>query len=68
MGQAGLCEMRTQPLWGLRARTLLLHDGRSNTIERAVEAHDGQAIPSRNTFNNLPSTQKTQIMAFLKSL
>jgi CxxC motif-containing protein (DUF1111 family) len=68
MGRATLTEMRTQPLWGLRVRTKFLHDNRADTIERAVEAHDGQAVNSRNLFNNLPATQKTQIMAFLKSL
>jgi len=68
MGQARLSEMRTAPLWGLRIITLFFHDGRANTIERAVENHGGQAATARDRFNNLPATQKTQIMAFLRSL
>ena len=67
-GQAGLREMRTQPLWGLHLLTTFLHDGRASTIEGAVAAHDGQAVGARNRFNNLPAQQKANIMAFLKSL
>jgi CxxC motif-containing protein (DUF1111 family) len=68
MGVAGLREMRTQPLWGLRVVTRFLHDGRADTISRAVENHAGQAVQARDRFNNLPATQKTQILAFLNSL
>lgn len=68
MGQARLTEMRTQPLWGLRVVTRFLHDGRADTISRAVENHAGQGAASRDRFNNLPATQKTQILAFLNSL
>jgi CxxC motif-containing protein (DUF1111 family) len=68
MGQARLSEMRTAPLWGLRIITTFMHDGRANTIERAVENHAGQAAAARDRFTSLASTQKTQIMAFLRSL
>jgi CxxC motif-containing protein (DUF1111 family) len=68
MGQAGLTEMRTAPLWGLRVITLLFHDGRANTVSRAVENHGGQATTARDRFNNLNATQKSQILAFLGSL
>lgn len=68
MGTAGLTEMRTAPLWGLRIITSFFHDGRANTVSRAVENHGGQATTSRDRFNNLNATQKSQILAFLASL
>jgi CxxC motif-containing protein (DUF1111 family) len=68
MGQARLTEMRTQPLWGLRAITRFLHDNRAETVPRAVENHGGQGAQARDRFNNLGATQKAQILAFLNSL
>ena len=42
-GQAKGREMRTAPLWGLRAIKTFLHDGRAASIKEAILAHDGQA-------------------------
>src|SRR5213076_1447444 len=36
-------ELRTPPLWGVRTRTRLMHDGRSLSFERAITRHSGQA-------------------------
>src|SRR3954462_6973446 len=41
-GPAGPRQMRTAPLWGLRAGVSLLHDGRAATPFQAILAHDGQ--------------------------
>jgi len=60
--------MRTAPLWGLRNITTLLHDGRANTPEQAILAHDGQGKKSRDRFTRLSSTEKAQLLAFLGSL
>jgi len=60
--------MRTQPLWGLSAAGLLLHDGRAGTIEQAIQAHDGQGAASRDAFGALSSTGRTQLLRFLGSL
>ena len=60
--------MRTQPLWGLSAAGLLLHDGRAATIEQAIQAHDGQGAASRDAFGALSSTGRTQLLRFLGSL
>ena len=35
--------MRTAPLWGLRSRNLLLHDGRTTDRGAAITAHNGGA-------------------------
>ncbi len=68
MGSATGREFRTAPLWGLRFLTRYLHDGRANTIEAAVLAHDGQGRPARDRFAALTGTAKARLMAFLGSL
>jgi CxxC motif-containing protein (DUF1111 family) len=60
--------VRTAPLWGLRTRTRLMHDGLSLTITDAILAHGGQAAASVTSFNGLTPTQKAKLLAFLKSL
>ena len=66
--QASGRQMRTQPLWGLRKQTTLLHDGRATTIEGAILAHDGQGKKARDRFAALPSGAKARVLAFLNSL
>jgi CxxC motif-containing protein (DUF1111 family) len=60
--------MRTAPLWGLRTRNRLMHDGLSFNAEDAIERHDGQATSARNSYNALSRTQKKIMSAFLGSL
>jgi CxxC motif-containing protein (DUF1111 family) len=67
-GDATGREMRTAPLWGLRAISTFLHDGRATTIEQAIAAHDGQGVKARDSFAALDSRRKQQLVAFLKSL
>jgi CxxC motif-containing protein (DUF1111 family) len=61
-------KMRTAPLWGLRVRPQLMHDGLSLTVEDAIRRHSGQAEGVRLKFEALPARQKQQLLAFLKSL
>ena len=61
-------KMRTAPLWALRTRNRLMHDGLSFTKEEAIQRHRGQAEPMRLLFNALPAAQKAQLMSFLDSL
>jgi len=61
-------KMRTAPLWGLRVRPQLMHDGLSLTIEDAIRRHRGQAEGVRLKFEALPDMQKKQLLAFLNSL
>jgi CxxC motif-containing protein (DUF1111 family) len=65
---AGIHEMRTAPLWGLRLFTTFLHDGRANNVSDAILAHDGQGRSARNRFANLNASQRAQLLAFLNSL
>jgi CxxC motif-containing protein (DUF1111 family) len=61
-------EMRTAPLWGLRARTKLLHDGRASTVADAIEAHDGEGAASRNLYRQLTPTEKRDLLTFLSTI
>ena len=61
-------QIRTAPLWALRTRNRLMHDGLAFTKEEAIARHAGQASRSRNAFNNLSGAEKRVMMAFLDSL
>jgi CxxC motif-containing protein (DUF1111 family) len=61
-------EMRTAPLWGIRFRNKLLHDGRCSDVACAVRAHDGQGAAARNAFNALSSTSQADLVQFVRSL
>jgi CxxC motif-containing protein (DUF1111 family) len=67
-GAAGPQEMRTAPLWGLRARTLYLHDGRASSVDAAILFHEGEALAARNRFSALNATQKSQLLQFLGAI
>ncbi|HEX3479667.1 MAG TPA: di-heme oxidoredictase family protein [Kofleriaceae bacterium] len=60
--------MRTAPLWGLRFRTLFLHDGRTNSLTTAITQHAGQGAAAASAFNALSATNKSNLLAFLQSL
>jgi CxxC motif-containing protein (DUF1111 family) len=60
--------MRTQPLWGLRTQTRLLHDGRATTITQAILAHQGQGREARRNFERLGFSDRSALLAFLNSL
>ena len=67
-GTASGAEMRTAPLWGLRARKTFLHDGRAKTVAEAVRAHDGEGAASRTRFNALRAAEQQQVLDFLASI
>jgi CxxC motif-containing protein (DUF1111 family) len=60
--------MRTAPLWALRTRNRLMHDGLSLTKQDAIERHSGQAADVTKKYNALSNTEKRQLLAFLDSL
>ena len=64
--------MRTAPLWGLRSRNLLLHDGRTTDRGVAIQAHNGgangQGTAAATAFNALTSAQKSDLLSFLATL
>ena len=60
--------IRTPPLWGLRTRTRLMHDGATVTRLDAILRHDHEARPVVQAFLHLPPPQRDQLLAFLASL
>jgi CxxC motif-containing protein (DUF1111 family) len=65
---AGPTEMRTAPLWGLRARAPYLHDGRARTIDSAIRLHDGEALTVRNRYIQMSPQAQQAVLAFLNSI
>lgn len=61
-------KMRTAPLWGLRTRTQLLHDGSVVTLEDAIQKHSHEAAAQSQRYNSLTPAQKQLVNAFLRSL
>jgi CxxC motif-containing protein (DUF1111 family) len=61
-------QIKTPPLWGLRTRNRLMHDGLSLTLDDAIQRHKGQATSAVAAFNLLPDTDKARLLAFLQSL
>jgi CxxC motif-containing protein (DUF1111 family) len=61
-------ELRTPPLWGLRMRNRLMHDGNSLTFEDAITHHKNEAEDAADNFRRLSPQQRNALMAFLRSL
>ncbi len=61
-------QIRTAPLWALRTRNRLMHDGLSFTKQEAIRRHAGQAAGVTNRYNALSNTERNLILAFLDSL
>lgn len=67
-GQASANRMRTPPLWGMRTRDRLMHDGETLTRNEAILRHFGEANPVINNYLSLSTNQKNQLITFLNSL
>jgi CxxC motif-containing protein (DUF1111 family) len=67
-GQGTANKVRTPPLWGLRTRDRLLHDGSALTRNDAILRHAGEASGVINNYNGLSLTQKNNLITFLNSL
>ena len=65
---AGPRLMRTAPLWGVRARSRFLHDGRAASIGEAIVLHDGQGRPAAVAFRGLPPNAQQQLIDFLNTI
>src|SRR5438132_1348600 len=46
-------KLRTPPLWGVRTRLRLMHDGKSLTFENAILRHGIEAEPVTSGFRSL---------------
>ncbi len=67
-GTASTREMRTSPLWGLRASGPYLHDGRAETVDDAIRAHEGEGSRSRDRYRQLNPRQRRDLLDFLNSI
>jgi CxxC motif-containing protein (DUF1111 family) len=67
-GQSTRNKLRTAPLWGVRTRSTLMHDGESLTRNEAILRHAGEATPVINNYRNLSDANKNRLIAFLNSL
>ncbi len=61
-------EFRTSPLWGLRFRKQLLHDGSALSPTDAVRRHGGESERSRQSFDRLGEPERRALLAFLSSI
>jgi CxxC motif-containing protein (DUF1111 family) len=67
-GQSSANQIRTAPLWGIRARNRFMHEGLNITIFDSIQLHAGQATTARNNFNSLTAGQQNDLIAFVLSL
>jgi len=67
-GEAAGAQWRTTPLWGLRVRARLLHDGRARTPTEAILAHDGDGAASARAFRQLAANGRDDLLGFLSGL
>jgi len=61
-------QIRTAPLWALRTRNRLMHDGLSFTKQEAIERHAGQASAVTQRYRALSAADRKALLAFLDSL
>jgi CxxC motif-containing protein (DUF1111 family) len=60
--------MRTAPLWALRTRNRLMHDGLSFTKQEAIARHTGQAESVTQKYDALSAADQQKLLTFLDSL
>jgi len=61
-------KVRTAPLWGVRLRPQLMHDGQSVTLRDAILRHLGEAEEVTERFRKLKRNDQEALMEFLRSL
>ena len=61
-------EFRTVPLWGLRTRSRYMHDGLSLTLNEAILRHSGESSVPILFYQYLTTTQRGNLLTFLRSL
>jgi CxxC motif-containing protein (DUF1111 family) len=61
-------KMRTAPLWGVRLRPRLMHDGTALTFRDAILRHGGEAQDDTRGFGRLNRQDQEALIEFLRSL
>ena len=61
-------KIRTAPLWGLRLRSRLMHDGNSVQLDDSIRRHKHEAEEVSERFFKLKPADQAAVLAFLQSL
>src|SRR5438105_4145361 len=61
-------KLRTAPLWGVRFRNRLMHDGASTTVRESVVRHSGEALEVSHHFQRLSRSDQEALLDFLACL
>ncbi|HYL94275.1 MAG TPA: di-heme oxidoredictase family protein [Terriglobales bacterium] len=61
-------KIRTAPLWGVRLRSRLMHDGEATTLRDAILRHAGEATEVTRRFGKLKPKDQEALLQFLRSL
>lgn len=70
-GSAGPDEFRTAPLWGIGQRIYFLHDGRTNDLVQAINAHLGPGSEANQVitlYAHATAQDQQDLLNFLRSL
>jgi CxxC motif-containing protein (DUF1111 family) len=67
-GQGTRNKVRTAPLWGMRTRDRLMHDGATVSRTDAINRHHNQAQNANDNFNSLSLNSQNDLIDFLNSL
>jgi CxxC motif-containing protein (DUF1111 family) len=70
-GGANGNQFRTAPLWGVGQRVFFLHDGRTNDLFQAIQAHASSGSEANTVirnFNMLGRDDKQSVLDYLRSL
>lgn len=67
-GQITRTRVRTPPLWGVRTRNQLMHDGAELTFNDAILRHGGEASSVISRYKMLSKQERWQLITFLESL
>jgi len=65
---ANVRELRTAPLWGISQTAPYRHDGAADTLEQAIDAHDGESAAARDAWRALEASDVAALLAFLETL
>lgn len=66
--EASRNKIRTAPLWGVRLRPRLMHDGAALTLREAITRHGGEASEVIKRFDKLKPSDQQALLDFLSSL
>jgi len=67
-------EWRTSPLWSIGLTVdvsggeAFLHDGRARNLTEAILWHGGEAETAKEAFRNMPASDRSALLKFLKSM